>query len=347
MSWRHWVEPRAADENVARQEQLVIILSLVSAVAACFYLLGLAGVALTGGTVSLFSLLGGVLAVLLAVCSYYLVHRGLVRPAAILIVTATAAIGLYSAYVRGTESVAVVMLTPAILFAAMAIGGRASILTALGEFAGYLTLGLAQRQGWVPRPDENLSWVTGVVLAASSLALIAVIGWQTIRSLERSIQRIQERSRMLQDLAGEKDRLLAELQAREQAQNSLLQTVRELGSPVIPLAPGVIAMPLIGAIDSVRAQQIITDLLQGVVDNRARVAIVDVTGVPIVDTAVAGALLKAAQGVRLLGAESVWTGMRPEVAQTVVALGLDLSGVTTRATLQEGLAYALEAQRKR
>jgi len=121
--------------------------------------------------------------------------------------------------------------------------------------------------------------------------------------------------------------------------------VGELGSPVIPLAEGIIAMPLIGIIDSERAQQLRMALLDGVAAHRARVAIIDITGVPLVDTMVAGTLLQAAKGIRLLGAEPVLTGIRAEVAQTIVSLGLDLTGVVTRATLQEGLTYAIAEKR--
>ena len=94
-------------------------------------------------------------------------------------------------------------------------------------------------------------------------------------------------------------------------------------------------------IDSNRAQQVIETLLAGVAASRAATAILDLTGVQVVDTQVANALLRAAQAVKLLGARVVLTGIRPEIAQTLVGLGLDLSGITTRATLQSGIAFAL------
>lgn len=120
--------------------------------------------------------------------------------------------------------------------------------------------------------------------------------------------------------------------------------LRELSTPLIPLAEGVVAMPLIGGIDSNRAQQVIEHLLEGVSLHQARTVILDITGVPIVDTQVANGLLRAAQAVKLLGARVVLTGIRPEVAQTLVGLGVDLRGITTRSTLQSGIAYAF-AQR--
>jgi rsbT co-antagonist protein RsbR len=99
-------------------------------------------------------------------------------------------------------------------------------------------------------------------------------------------------------------------------------------------------MPLIGSVDSRRAQQVIETLLEGIAGSSARVAILDITGVPVVDTQVANALIRAAQAVKLLGAQVVLTGIRPEVAQTPVGLGTDLSGVVTRSSLQSGIAYA-------
>jgi anti-anti-sigma factor len=105
-------------------------------------------------------------------------------------------------------------------------------------------------------------------------------------------------------------------------------------------------MPLIGAIDSSRAQQVIETLLAGVAASRATTAILDITGVQVVDTQAANALLRAAQAVKLLGAQVVLTGIRPEIAQTLVGLGLDLGGITTRATLQSGIAFALMDDRR-
>ena len=122
------------------------------------------------------------------------------------------------------------------------------------------------------------------------------------------------------------------------AQQSAL---RELSTPLIPILDGVVAMPLIGAIDSARAQQIMETLLEGIGEKRASIAILDITGVRVVDTQVANALIRTAQAAQLLGARVILTGITPEVAQTLVQLGVDLSSVTTRSTLQSGIAYAL------
>jgi rsbT co-antagonist protein RsbR len=121
--------------------------------------------------------------------------------------------------------------------------------------------------------------------------------------------------------------------------------LRELSTPLIPLAAGVLAMPLIGTIDAARAAQILDTLLDGVAAQRARVAILDITGVKLVDAQVASALLNAARAVRLLGAHVILTGIRAEVAQALVHIGADLGDLTTRSTLQSGIASALKLLR--
>jgi len=117
--------------------------------------------------------------------------------------------------------------------------------------------------------------------------------------------------------------------------------MRELNTPLIPIMEGVVAMPLVGAIDSARAQQIMETLLIGIGEKHASIAILDITGVRVVDTQVANALISTAQAAQLLGARVILTGITPEVAQTLVQLGIDLSSVMTRSTLQSGIAYAL------
>jgi anti-anti-sigma regulatory factor len=118
-------------------------------------------------------------------------------------------------------------------------------------------------------------------------------------------------------------------------------SLRELSTPLIPLSRRIVAMPLIGRIDSGRAQQIMDVLLQGIADHQATTAILDITGVPIVDNRVATVLLEAAQAVRLLGAQVILTGIRPDVAQSLVSLDMQLTDIVTRGSLQAGIAYAL------
>ncbi|MEP7188103.1 MAG: STAS domain-containing protein, partial [Roseiflexaceae bacterium] len=132
---------------------------------------------------------------------------------------------------------------------------------------------------------------------------------------------------------------------RERLQDEMFRmqelALRELSTPLLAVSDHAVVMPLVGAIDSRRAQQVIETLLEGITTHSANIAILDITGVTVVDTQVANALLRAAQAVRLLGAHVVLTGIRPEIAQTLVGLGADLSEVVTRSSLQSGIAYAI------
>jgi anti-anti-sigma regulatory factor len=114
----------------------------------------------------------------------------------------------------------------------------------------------------------------------------------------------------------------------------------ELSTPLIPISDAVLVMPLIGAVDTVRAGQILEALLQGVNDHRPKAVIIDITGVAAVDTQVASSLVQAAQAVRLLGSTAILTGIRPDVAQTLVSLGIQLNNFKSFGTLQDGIAFA-------
>jgi PAS domain S-box-containing protein len=127
---------------------------------------------------------------------------------------------------------------------------------------------------------------------------------------------------------------------REEVIRAQAAALEELSTPLIPISAEVLVMPLIGAVDRARAERVIEALLQGINRARARFAIIDITGVRSVDVQTADALLRAARAVRLLGAEVVLTGIRPEVAQTFVALGAELGGIATCGNLESGIAYA-------
>lgn len=122
--------------------------------------------------------------------------------------------------------------------------------------------------------------------------------------------------------------------------------LRELSTPLMPLDDHLVALPIVGNIDTGRAQQIMETLLNGVAEYQASIAILDITGVPVIDTQVANALIHAAQAVRLLGAQVILTGIGPAMAQTLVSLGADLSGVVTLGTLQQGIRYAVRSRHR-
>jgi rsbT co-antagonist protein RsbR len=130
--------------------------------------------------------------------------------------------------------------------------------------------------------------------------------------------------------------------SREQLITRQQQDMLELSTPVVKLWDGILALPIIGTLDSARTQVVMESLLGAVVQTNSRVAIIDITGVPTVDTLVAQHLLKTITAARLMGAECIISGVRPQIAQTIVHLGIDLSQVITKAKLSDAFALALQ-----
>src|SRR4051812_21496572 len=120
------------------------------------------------------------------------------------------------------------------------------------------------------------------------------------------------------------------------------QELLELSTPVIKLWDGVLAVPMIGTLDSARTQLVMETLLERIVETGSHLAIIDITGVPTVDTLVAQHLLKTVSAIRLMGAECIISGIRPQIAQTIVHLGIDLQGIATKSNLADALALALQ-----
>ncbi|WP_437616945.1 PAS domain S-box protein [Sorangium sp. So ce834] len=196
------------------------------------------------------------------------------------------------------------------------------------QLANVAMPALAKEGAWrgvlrILRPDGS-SWMGQL----SAFALVGPTGEQT--GFAAFFRDITEQLRYEQET-------LAQVQLIQSQQAAL----RELGTPLIPIADGVIAMPLVGTIDRERAQQILETLLNALGEKQAAVAILDITGVKTVDAEVAAALVRVAQAARLLGAEVVLTGIRPVVAQALVELGTEMRGLVTCGTLQSGIAYAL------
>jgi len=129
---------------------------------------------------------------------------------------------------------------------------------------------------------------------------------------------------------------------REEVIQRQQQELLELSTPVIKLWEGVLAVPMIGTLDSARTQLVMETLLQRIVEAGAHLAIIDITGVPTVDTLVAQHLLKTVSAIRLMGAECIISGIRPQIAQTIVHLGIDLQGIATKSSLADALALALQ-----
>jgi anti-anti-sigma factor len=193
---------------------------------------------------------------------------------------------------------------------------NSSVLIAAVAFIGYLgarSVRSAQAQAHAARAEAEAA---NQALAASNADLEA---------------RVAERTSALRQLT-------AELQASLQAQHELDRIVAEISVPVIPIRDDTLIVPLVGNIDSARADQARAIVLERIEHHRARTIILDVTGVAVIDTHVAAALIQLAAAARLMGAATVLTGIRPEVAQALVHLGIDLGDLRTSATLQESLS---------
>ena len=175
------------------------------------------------------------------------------------------------------------------------------------------------------RPDGTNVWYEGLVFGNRD-----------------SASQITSLSTIFVDITSKKQTEMDLLRRSEEAIQAQQAVLRELSTPLIPLAAGIVVMPLVGSIDSQRAQQIMEALLDGISSHQADVAILDITGVPLVDTQVADALLRAARAARLLGAQIVLTGIGSHIAQTLITVGADLSGLVTLNNLQSGIAYALQ-----
>lgn len=168
-------------------------------------------------------------------------------------------------------------------------------------------------------------------------------------------------ARIQQELKGQADALAAEMWAatelldemglytteiyqksREEKIIRQQEELLELSTPVVKLWDGIVALPLIGTLDSARTQVVMESLLQAIVQTNSRVAIIDITGVPTVDTVVAQHLLKTVTAARLMGADCIISGVRPQIAQTIVHLGINLLEVTTKATLAAAFSTAMQ-----
>lgn len=186
------------------------------------------------------------------------------------------------------------------------------------------------RQG--TRPAETAALFLG--LREALLSQLSLAG-----SSEDGLTLAREAARLVDDLAlGSFDSFLA---GREDVISQQGEQLLELSTPVVRVWDRVVAAPLVGTLDSARAQVVMESLLQAISDDGALVAILDITGVPTVDTLVAQHLLKTVAATRLMGADCIVSGIAPQTAQTMVQLGIDLSEVTTRASLSDALVLAI------
>jgi rsbT co-antagonist protein RsbR len=224
---------------------------------------------------------------------------------------------------------------------------------------GNSLLNVEEKETWPDRPD---TWVltskmplydeAGNIVGTFGISTDITARKRAEEALEKAYaeveKQVEERTTELQREIAEHERAQEEnLRLQQEVIEAQKQAIQELSTPVIPIMDRIIIMPLIGNIDSLRARDITRVLLAGIREHRAKVVILDVTGVPIVDSGVANHLNKTIQAVRLKGAHTIITGLSDVVAETIVDLGIDWSGVETLADLQTGLRVALASLGRR
>ncbi len=304
---------------------------------------------------------GLVLAVLGFIGSIVLLRRGYFWQA-VVIATTMIIVSLGSLIlVRGMEAGQghLIGLTVPIVMSGLLLGRRGLFFT-IG-FSSFLVVGASLLEALglsvvrlevAPSIGDSLSSAAGFIVLSCVLGLMLDRFGSTLQdALTAAMVRQEELERMrasLEKTVAERTVSLREaLQVAEQREVRLVQTleelqtsqntIRDLSAPVIPVLPGVLVAPIIGVIDNERANILAENILRMVERSRARYVIFDITGVPVVDTQVAQALLGTATAVQLIGAHTLLVGIRPEVAQTIVALRLDLGTIQTYPDLQEAV----------
>jgi rsbT co-antagonist protein RsbR len=289
-----------------------------------------------------------------------LLRRGHLLVAGLLIIVSTAAsaaLNMSTTGLEGSRAVFILLIIPIVLGGLL--GDRRLLIAALAICilvpAGIIVGKTAAPElvGYQPDTyDPLLTFVTFVLGAGMLTVLVGYFGSALQRALQAALGRERELATLRASLEQQVDertaqltRALDEVRAQSAAQAGLLnsldqqrEVIRELSVPVLPLQHGTLAMPLIGALDSARLRDLQERALAAIQRTSARRLLLDITGVPIVDTQVAHGLIGVVQSARLLGTEVLLVGIRPEVAQTIVGLGLDLRSVRTYSDIATALA---------
>ncbi len=359
--WQWLTTPRAADPDVARRERATrVIIATFSATVLVATLIFIA--AWLVGAVSYAFPVSGLVASLFFIGSIMLIQNGYWRITSYVPSLVTFLAAAYGNYLQGVETGSVLFYLLTVLLAGIAENRLAQWGTLLLSFVTYVGIGVAYSHGYLTVTDADpnplVRWTFNLTL--SIIMAILLQGF-----LHRQLQEALDQTRKyIAQLAETNSQLSQEVEERQWAESerarlleeqAVLQqevieaqreTLQELSTPIIPLidVPGqgtIITMPLVGSIDTLRARDIMRSLLAGISEHRARVVILDITGVSVVDSGVAGHLNKAIQAARLKGARVIVTGISDAVAETIVELGINWQNIETLRDLQTGLRSAL------
>ncbi|MFV9505706.1 MAG: STAS domain-containing protein [Oscillochloridaceae bacterium umkhey_bin13] len=352
-SFRAFLTVQTSDPDRQRRGQNLIVLALGMTVLALLFVPVSWAQNQSLGTVIML-----LVTALIFVGTAALAHRGNVASGAWLLIglTIAAIIGSFS---MGTPTAN----TPFFLVLAVLLAGVLLPPVQIWSVLVLCLIGLAVGQSLLPEEQQlNPLWPTSSINAMLLLVMVTLISFVSARSIRLALQetqaarteaeqigkllstsnaaleqRVEERTAVLSQAVADQEAAAAELAASLHAQQALNRLVLDLAVPVIPISDETLIVPLVGNLDSARANQTMAVILERLEQARARTLVLDVTGVALVDTHVAHALIQIAHAARLMGVTTVLAGIRPEVAQALVGLGVDLHMLRTVASLQEAL----------
>ncbi len=208
------------------------------------------------------------------------------------------------------------------------------------------TLHIANLQERINRIEDILTSIAAGDMDARILSEVEDDFSGTEAAIDLLINDLTEELRQRDTMQKELESKLAKIQEQQKTIVQQQEDLLELSSPVSKVWDNILILPVIGTLDSQRTQVMMENLLQKIVETGCTISILDITGVPTVDTQVANHLLKTVTAARLLGAECIISGISPAIAQTIVHLGIDLSSIRTKATLQDAMIFAMKQNKR-
>lgn len=280
--------------------------------------------------------------IVLALCliAYGLSRRGRIQAAGYLLVALLLGYTAWLTWRWGIEIIDVVLYLLAVTLTSLLAGAQGGLIAATAALLLYTGVGLLQTWGI---HSVSLKWplLPNVTSFGLVLYLAALLNWIIYRHLKSALQETQRQTIELSAARETQTQLLADLQTKAERQAQLLRTVEELSAPITVVHDQIIVLPLIGYLDEQRADQVRQALLQGISRHRARIALVDITGLPLMNKEIVHHLETMSQAGRLLGAEVVLVGIQAEAAAEMIKVGADLHSLHTQRDLQSGIEWAL------
>jgi anti-anti-sigma regulatory factor len=362
--WERLIASNLADRDEARRARLLNVLTLSLLLGMALFSLSGLVIWMWGGDVDvvLFAGVPGAISAIL-VLTYVLVRLGRLRIAVWAFLGLLNVMLLVLLLALGHRSAMPIFIPTAILAVAVLARQRIAFAVAVCWMVAYLVVAIAETSGWhdpflIPY-DQAFPPQLLIIGRVLGIGLMGVLAWLSAGSMLDAIadarrnlaraqlheaelerarqslsQQVRERTRDLEDA-------LTDVQESMFEQTALLDALRAQSIPVVPLFRQVIALPVVGMLDAERTERLLSSMLSGIEQYDARIVLLDITGVPVIDEGAAQGLAEAVGGARLLGAECVLVGVGPEIASKLVDLGSDLGWLTSRGDMEAGLRYAL------